>query len=91
MLRRTNAMLAEQAAAHDAEYVDTYDESVGHDVCTAPRTRWFEGIVPSWPTLPIHPNARGEASMARSVLRVLARRGPRPLRRFQQRDGVADA
>jgi lysophospholipase L1-like esterase len=76
MLRRTNAMLAEQAAANDAEYVDTYDESVGHDVCTGPRTRWFEGLIPTSPAFPIHPNARGEGSMARSVLRVLA--GPRP-------------
>jgi lysophospholipase L1-like esterase len=72
MLRRTNAMLAEQAAANDAEYVDTYDDSVGHDMCTVPRTRWFEGVVPASPTLPIHPNARGELSMAHSVLRVLA-------------------
>ncbi|MEA2129245.1 MAG: hypothetical protein QOJ85_2136 [Solirubrobacteraceae bacterium] len=72
MLRRTNAMLAEQAAANDAEYVDTYDDSVGHDVCTMPRIRWFEGLVPASPTLPIHPNARGELSMALSVLRVLA-------------------
>jgi lysophospholipase L1-like esterase len=72
MLRRANAMIAEQAAANDAEYVDTYDESVGHDFCAGPRTRWFEGLVPTSPALPIHPNARGEASMARSVLRVLA-------------------
>jgi lysophospholipase L1-like esterase len=78
LLRRTNAMLAEQAAAHDAEYVDTYDDSVGHDVCTGPRTRWFEGLVPTSPAFPIHPNARGEASMARSVLRVLAQPRPGP-------------
>jgi lysophospholipase L1-like esterase len=76
MLARTNAMLAEQAAANDAEYVDTYGDSVGHDVCSVPRTRWFEGLMPVLPTLPIHPNARGEASMAWSVLRVLAQ--PRP-------------
>jgi lysophospholipase L1-like esterase len=78
MLRRTNAMLAEQAAANDAEYVDTYDDSVGHDVCTGPRTRWFEGLVPTAPAFPIHPNARGEASMARSVLRVLLQPRPGP-------------
>jgi lysophospholipase L1-like esterase len=78
MLRRTNAMLAEQAAANDAEYVDTYDESVGHDVCTGPRTRWFEGLIPTSPAFPIHPNARGEASMARSVLRVLVQPRPGP-------------
>lgn len=76
MLRRTNAMIAEQAAANDAEFVDTYDESIGHDVCTPPGTRWFEGLVPTAPAFPVHPNALGEASMARSVLRVLGQ--PRP-------------
>jgi lysophospholipase L1-like esterase len=78
MLRRTNAMLAEQAAANDAEYVDTYDDSVGHDVCAAPGRRWFEGLVPTAPAAPLHPNALGEASMARSVLRVLGQPRPAP-------------
>ncbi|MBW3653598.1 MAG: SGNH/GDSL hydrolase family protein [Actinobacteria bacterium] len=78
MLRRTNAMIAEQAPANDAEYVDTYADSVGHDVCTPPGTRWFEGVVPTAPAYPIHPNALGEASMARSVLRVLAQPRPAP-------------
>lgn len=76
MLRRTNAMLAEQAAANDAEFVDTYDESIGHDVCRPPGTRWFEGLLPTAPAFPVHPNGLGEAGMARSVLRVLG--GPRP-------------
>jgi lysophospholipase L1-like esterase len=76
MLRRTNAMLAEQAAADDAEYVDTYEESAGHDVCTPPGKRWFEGVLPTSPAFPLHPNELGEASMARSVLRVLGQ--PRP-------------
>jgi lysophospholipase L1-like esterase len=76
MLRRTNDMLAAQAAANDAEYVDTYADSVGHDVCTLPGRRWFEGVVPTAPAYPVHPNALGEASMARSVLRVLG--SPRP-------------
>jgi lysophospholipase L1-like esterase len=78
MLRATNAMLAQQAGANDTEYVDTYDDSVGHDVCTAPGTRWFEGLVPTSPAYPIHPNALGEASMARSVLRVLGEPRPAP-------------
>ena len=88
MLRRTNTMLAEQAAANDAEYVDTYEESAGHDVCTPPGTRWFEGLIPTAPAFPIHPNALGEASMARSVLRVLGQPRPAamlgPLRRSQR-------
>ena len=75
-MRATNAMIAAQAAANDAEYVDTYADSVGHDVCTLPPTRWFEGVVPTMPAFPIHPNVMGEASMARSVLRVL--RTPQP-------------
>jgi lysophospholipase L1-like esterase len=76
MLRGTNTMLAEQAAANDAEYVDTYIDSSGHDVCTPPGTRWFEGLVPTAPAAALHPNALGESSMARSVLRVLGQ--PRP-------------
>jgi lysophospholipase L1-like esterase len=79
MLRATNAMIAGQAALHDAEYVDTYDDSIGHDVCTPPGTRWYEGVVPTAPAYPIHPNALGEASMARSVLRVLGRPRPAPV------------
>jgi lysophospholipase L1-like esterase len=79
MLRKTNEMLAAQAAANDAEYVDTYEESTGHDVCTAIGTRWFEGVVPTSVAFPIHPNALGEVSMARSVLRVLGRPRPGPL------------
>jgi len=35
--------------------------------------------VPTSPAFPIHPNALGEASMARSVLRVLGRPQPGPL------------
>ena len=78
MLRRTNQMIAEQAAANGAEFVDTYAESIGHDVCRLPPTRWFEGIVPTMPAYPVHPNALGEASMARSVLRVLGQPRPAP-------------
>ena len=79
MLRRTNTMLAEQAAANDAEYVDTYEDSTGHDVCKPIGTRWFEGLVPMSLAFPVHPNALGEASMARSVLRALARPRPGPV------------
>jgi lysophospholipase L1-like esterase len=74
LLRRTNAMLAEQAAANDAEFVDTFEDSIGHDLCAPLGTRWFEGLVPTAPAFPLHPNALGEASMARSVMRVLGQR-----------------
>jgi hypothetical protein len=75
-------MIAGQAALHDAEYVDTYRDSGGHDVCKLPPTRWFEGIVPTEPAYPLHPNGKGEASMARSTIAQLSR--PRPVPRLNR-------
>lgn len=43
----TSAMLAEVSATNGAEFVDTDVDSVGHDVCTLPGTKWFEGLVPT--------------------------------------------
>lgn len=76
LIRRINAMIEEEAAANDALFVDTYDDSIGHDVCKLPPTRWFEGLVPTEPAFPLHPNAKGEASMARSVLAELKKPPP---------------
>jgi lysophospholipase L1-like esterase len=78
LIVRINAMIAGQAATNDAEYIDTYADSGGHDVCKLPPDRWFEGLVPTQPAFPLHPNALGEASMARSAIKVLSR--PRPSR-----------
>jgi len=75
---RINAMIAGQAARNDAEFVDTYADSGGHDVCKLPPTRWFEGLVPTEPAFPLHPNIKGEASMARSAIKVLDRPRPTP-------------
>ncbi len=76
LIIRINTMIAGQAANNGAEYVDTYRDSMGHDVCTLPPTRWYEGLTPTEPAYPLHPNGKGEASMARSVISVLSR--PRP-------------
>ncbi|HZU54297.1 MAG TPA: SGNH/GDSL hydrolase family protein [Actinocrinis sp.] len=65
--KRLNSMLAEEAAANNAQYVDTYTSTIGHDVCQAPGTKWIEGLVPLAPAAPFHPNAQGEAAMARAL------------------------
>ena len=83
LIIRINTMIAGQAKANDAEFVDTYDDTIGHDVCKLPPTRWFEGLVPTEPAFPLHPNAQGEASMGRSVIKVLRR--PRPASQVQGR------
>lgn len=72
LIVRINAMIAGQAAANDADFVDTYRDSGGHDVCKLPPNRWFEGVVPTEPAYPLHPNGKGEASMARSAIAVLS-------------------
>ena len=68
---KLNSMLASEAAAHGATYVNTYTDSIGHDVCKAPGTKWVEGIVPTSFAAPVHPNALGEKAMAREVLAAL--------------------
>ncbi|WP_370946178.1 SGNH/GDSL hydrolase family protein [Amycolatopsis sp. cg5] len=67
-----NDVLAEQAAAVGAVYVDTYESSVGHDMCKPASVRWVEGIVPSNPAAPVHPNAAGARNQAAQVLAALS-------------------
>ena len=69
---RLNAMLAEQAAAAGATFVDTYPSSVGHDVCRLPGAKWVEGLVPTAPASPVHPNTLGMANTAAQVLKSVS-------------------
>jgi lysophospholipase L1-like esterase len=66
-----NSMLATVAAANNATYVDTYTASIGHDVCQRPGVKWVEGLIPTSPAAPFHPNALGEGGMAQAVLAVV--------------------
>ncbi len=65
---KLNKMLATEAASNGASYVDTYTVSVGHDVCQSPGKKWVEGLVPTSPAAPFHPNAAGEKGMAQKVI-----------------------
>ena len=62
--KRLNTMLAQQAAANGARYVDTYSASIGHDACKSTSTRWVEPLVPGNTAAPFHPNASGMAGEA---------------------------
>lgn len=62
-----NTMLAQQAAAAGVHYVDTATSSIGHDVCASTSQRWVEGIVPTAPAAPVHPNAKGMRNTATVV------------------------
>ena len=66
-----NSMLATTAAANGATYIDVYTPSIGHDACKGRTTRWTEGLVPTNPAAPFHPNAAGEQAMANTVVSQL--------------------
>lgn len=63
-----NAVLAAQAAAHDAIFVDVYPASIGHDACAPEDDRWAEGVFPDSPAQPLHANAIGHQHEAEMLL-----------------------
>ncbi len=65
---KLNAMLAEQAEANGAGFVDAYTAAIGHDACQLPGVRWVEPAVPASPAAPIHPNLFGMQGYAAAVL-----------------------
>jgi len=66
-----NAMLAADARAAGATFVNTYAPTVGHDFCQKEPARDVEGLVPGSLALPFHPNVRGQQAMATAVLAAL--------------------
>lgn len=62
--RQLTAMLAEQAAANGAVFVDPYAASLGRDTCQGPLTKWVEGVIPTRLAAPVHPNFSGMRAVA---------------------------
>lgn len=69
-------MVKSAAAAGGADFVDTFADSHGHDVCQLPTVRYVEGLGvlslndPAI-AVPAHPNSAGAASQYRSVMQRL--------------------
>ena len=64
-----NGMIATQAAANGAVYVDAFTASIGRDACQPPTpNRWVEPVVPVFPAAPVHPNQFGMRGTAAVVL-----------------------
>jgi lysophospholipase L1-like esterase len=66
-----NDMLAADAAAAGATFVDTYTPTLGHDFCQPESVRDVEGLIPGSLALPFHPNAHGQAAIAAAVLAAI--------------------
>jgi len=71
--RQLNAMLTTAATNQNAEIVDTYEPTMGHNVCADPATRYVEflTVVTSNPPFslaaPVHPNIAGADAQTRLV------------------------
>jgi lysophospholipase L1-like esterase len=65
--RSLNDMLADEAQQHGARFVDAYAGGDGHDMCALPTQKWVEGLIPTSPAAPIHPNATGMRVVADRV------------------------
>ena len=73
--KKLNAMLAEQAAANRATFVDAYTAGIGHDACQLPGIRWVEPAIPASPAAPVHPNLFGMQGYAAAVQLAVNGRG----------------
>jgi lysophospholipase L1-like esterase len=66
-----NAVVHKAALQTGTLFVDMGWVSEGHDACQPESRRWIEPAVGPINAFPVHPNAAGEAAMARQTLRVL--------------------
>ena len=70
-----NSMLASEAAANGATYVDTFTPSIGHDACKSSSVRWVNPIIATNGGISVHPDPTGEAEMAKFVEAAMASKG----------------
>lgn len=63
-------MIEQETASHGGAFVDLATRSEGHDVCAEPEEKFYEGVVPSTPAVPMHPNAAGMSAFGAAVAEV---------------------
>jgi lysophospholipase L1-like esterase len=66
-INHLSAVLKRTAEQHGAAFVDTYALGAGHDTCAAPDDRYIEGVVPTRPAGPLHPNASGARAIGNAL------------------------
>jgi hypothetical protein len=66
-VNRLSSVIEEEAAEHGARFIDFAAVSEGHDICAAPEDRYYEGILPTTPAAPLHPNAAGMAAFGKVI------------------------
>jgi len=66
-----NTAVEKAAAETGSRFIDMSTSSQGHDACQPPGTRWIEPLTNPVNAAAVHPNATGEAAMARQTLAQL--------------------
>jgi hypothetical protein len=66
-----NAVVRKAAQRTGTRFIDMAPSSTGHDACQPVTRRWIEPAIAPVNAFPVHPNAVGEAAMARQTLRQL--------------------
>ncbi|MEO6413219.1 MAG: SGNH/GDSL hydrolase family protein [Pedococcus sp.] len=66
-----NSVVKRAASETGTTFVDLAAALVGRDACAPIGTRWIEPVLFGTNTVPVHPNALGEAAMADRTLAVL--------------------
>jgi lysophospholipase L1-like esterase len=66
-----NDAVSRAAAATGSTYVDMNGLSEGHDACKPIGVRWIEPVLQGTNPVIVHPNALGEAAMARQAIAVV--------------------
>jgi lysophospholipase L1-like esterase len=66
-----NSVVRKAAHKTGARFINMAPSSTGHDACEPPTQRWIEPAVGFLNAYPVHPNATGEAAMAKQTLRQL--------------------
>lgn len=72
-----NAAIAKEADNAGVTYVDVFER--GHDVCGPRADKWVEGIFPTKPAAPVHPNVDGMTVVGEKVAESLVGGGGAPL------------
>ncbi|MEV0432836.1 SGNH/GDSL hydrolase family protein [Nocardia sp. NPDC050413] len=68
---RLNAVVAREAAAHGAIYVDTVAASREFGMCADPSVRWFDPILADRTLLPYHPTLAGQRGVADLIVTAI--------------------
>jgi lysophospholipase L1-like esterase len=66
-----NSVIEQAAAETGTTYVDMSQVSEGHDACKPIGVRWVEPVLQGTNPVVVHPNALGEAEMAKQTMTVL--------------------